>query len=70
VLNFKEAALKSILNIPDNYDIAMVLVMGYPDESPVAEAAAGSLESHVDEKIVRRVPKRKLAEILYKNKFA
>ena len=37
VLMFNESNLKPILNIPDNYDIALVIVMGYPDESPVAE---------------------------------
>ncbi len=70
VLMFDEAALKAILNIPDNYDVALVIVMGYPDESPVAEVAAGSVAVTVDAKGVRHVPKRKLGEILRRNKFA
>ena len=67
VLRFDESALKPILNIPDNYDIALVIVMGYPDESPVAET--GAIESKVDDNGVRHVLKRKLADILHKNKF-
>ncbi len=69
VLRFDESALKPILNIPDNHDIALVIVMGYPDESPVAEVATGSVDIRVDDKGVRHVPKRKLADILHKNKF-
>jgi nitroreductase len=70
VRGFNESALKPILNIPDNYEIGLVIVMGYPDESPVAEVSTGGVESRVDEKGVRHVYKRKLADILHKNKFA
>ena len=69
VLMYDESALKPMLDIPDNYDIGLVIVMGYPDESPVAEEAAGKVESKVDDKGVRHVAKRKLADILHKNKF-
>jgi nitroreductase len=70
VLMYDESVLKPILNIPDNYDIGLVIVMGYPDESPVAEDSAGAVDSKVDDKGVRRVAKRKLADILHHNKFA
>jgi nitroreductase len=70
VLRFDESALKPILNIPDNYDIALVIVMGYPDESPVAEVSTGAVNVKVDEKGTRHVYKRKLADILHQNKFA
>jgi nitroreductase len=69
VLMYDENALKPILNIPDNYDIALVIVMGYPDESPSAEESAESVAVTVDEKGIRHVYKRKLADILHKNKF-
>jgi nitroreductase len=69
VLMYDESALKPILNIPDNYDIALVIVMGSPDEQPVAEIAAGSVSPTVDTKSVRHVPKRKLADILHHNRF-
>jgi nitroreductase len=69
VLRFDESALKAILDIPDNRDIGLVIVMGYPDESPVADVAADTVDIRVDDKGVRHVPKRKLGDILHRNKF-
>jgi nitroreductase len=69
VLLFDESAIKPILDIPDNYDIGLVIVMGYPDESPVVEAATGPVGPRVDDKGVRHLPKRKLADIIHHNKF-
>jgi nitroreductase len=69
VLRYDESALKPILDIPDNYDIGLVIVMGYPDESPVTEEANGTVDIRVDEKGVRHVPKRKLGDILHKNRY-
>jgi nitroreductase len=69
VLMYNESNLKPVLNIPDNYDIALVIVMGYPDETPVAEESAGAVEVKVDEKGVRHVYKRKLADIIHRNRF-
>ena len=69
VLMFNEGNLKYLLNIPDEYDIALVIVMGYPDESPVTDSATTSLDINVDDTGVRHVPKRKLADILHRNRF-
>ncbi len=69
ILIFNEGDLKLILGIPDDYDIGLVIAMGYPDESPVAEIAKDSVNVWVDEKGIRHVPKRKLADIIHKNKF-
>jgi len=69
ILMFNEADIKLLLEIPDTHDIALVIPMGYPDESPVADVAADSTNIFVDDKGVRHVPKRKLAEIIHKNKF-
>jgi nitroreductase len=69
ILMFNEKDLKLILEIPDDYDIALVIAMGYPDESPVAEVAADSLNVWVDAKGLRHVPKKKLADIIHKNGF-
>jgi len=69
ILMFNEQDMKLILEIPDNYDIALVIAMGYPDESPIAEAAKESLNVWVDEKGLRHVPKRKLADIIHRNGF-
>jgi len=69
MLSFKQTELKQILNIPDNYEIALVLALGYPDESPVLEVATDSVKSWVDSKGMRHVPKRELSDIIHRNKF-
>ncbi|OGO31414.1 MAG: hypothetical protein A2Z29_04625 [Chloroflexi bacterium RBG_16_56_11] len=70
ILMFNEANLKPALKIPEEYDIALVIAMGYPDEAPVTETATTSLDIYVDGKGVRHVPKRKLADIMHSNRFA
>lgn len=69
ILMFNEANIKLLLGIPDTYDVALVIAMGYPDESPVADVAVDSTNIFVDDKGVRHVPKRKLADVIHKNKF-
>ena len=69
ILMFHENNLKPLLNIPEEYDVALVIAMGYPDESPVAEVATDSVEGWVDDKLVRHVPKRKLEDIVHRNRF-
>ncbi len=69
ILMFDENNLKPVLNIPDGYDVALVIAMGYPDESPVAEVANDSVEGWVDDKLVRHIPKRKLEDIVHRNGF-
>jgi nitroreductase len=69
ILMFNEADLKLLLEIPEGYDIALVIAMGYPDESPVVDVAAESTNIWVDDKGIRHVPKRKLAEVIHRNKF-
>ena len=68
VLMFNEANIKTALNVPGEYDIGLVIVMGYPDESPVTEAAGTSLNIYVDDKGVRHVPKRKFEDIVHRNR--
>ena len=69
ILMFNEVDLKLLLDIPDTHDIALVIAMGYPDESPVADIATDSTNIWVDDKGIRHVPKRKLANVIHKNKF-
>jgi len=69
MLSFKQTELKQVLNIPDNYEIALVLALGYPDESPVLEVASDSVKSWVDSKDVHHLPKRELRDIIHRNKF-
>jgi nitroreductase len=67
--SFDRDKLRQVLNIPAKYDIAMVLALGFPDESPVIEEATDSIERWVDDKGVRHIPKRKLEDILHRNRF-
>jgi nitroreductase len=69
ILMFNEQDLKLLLEIPEGFDIALVIAMGYPDESPLAEEAKDSLNIWVDEKAVRHVPKRKLTDIIHHDRF-
>ena len=70
ILMFNEKDIKAFLNIPENdYDIALVIAMGYPDEAPVAEEVKDSTNIYVDGSNVRHVPKRKLSDVMHKNGF-
>jgi len=69
ILSFNENELNQILNIPDDYGIALVVALGYPDESPVAEVSTFPIEYWIDSQGRRHVPKRKLEDITYRNKF-
>ncbi|UCG54534.1 MAG: nitroreductase family protein [Dehalococcoidia bacterium] len=62
--------LGRLLNIADKYEIAMLLSLGYADENPVIEIASDSVERWVDKNGVRHIPKRKLEDIIHRNKFA
>jgi len=61
--------LRQALNIPPEYDIAMLLALGYPDEKVVVEESDGSVERWLDADGVRHVPKRKLKDIVHRNIF-
>ena len=58
-----------ILNVPSSYTIALVVALGYPNESPVEEEFKGSIKYWKDESNVLHVPKRKLGDILHRNSF-
>ena len=70
ILSFEENELRRVLNVPDHYEIALVLALGYPDESPVAEISTGSINYWTDDQGVRHVPKRRLEDILHRNKLS
>jgi len=61
--------LREILNIPDNYEILLVLALGYPDENPVTEPFDDSVKYWKDKSGVLHVPKRKLESVLHWNTF-
>jgi len=69
ITGFSPERLRRVLNIPDKYEIALMLALGYPDERPVLEVATESLERWLDDKGVRHIPKRELKDILHHNRF-
>ena len=59
--------LKEALNLPDRYDILLVITIGKPRESFVFEVAAkdsAQTRGWWDEQGVRHVPKRRLEDII------
>jgi nitroreductase len=69
ITSFDRKKLRRALNIPDRYEIAILLALGFPDESPVLEIAVGSIERWTDDKGVLHVPKKRLEDVLHCNKF-
>ncbi len=69
ITSFVQGKLKRFLNIPDKYEIAMVLALGFPDESPVLEVATDSIERWVDSEGVRHIPKREIKDVTHRNRF-
>jgi len=61
--------LRSILNIPGDYEIPLVIALGYPDESPVEEPFLGAVKYWKDEDGVLHVPKKSLESVLHWNAF-
>ena len=70
IATFAEAKLKQVLHIPDKYEVALVLALGYPDEAPVMDVTTGSVEYWTDSHSIRHIPKRKLADITHRNGFS
>jgi nitroreductase len=58
-----------IINTPKKFEVAAMLALGYPDEKVVLETTFHSVKRWVDEEGVRHIPKRKLKDILYRNRF-
>ena len=69
VRSYEEDELKELLNIPDKYEIGLMLALGHPDETIVTEELSDSYKLWVDSEGIRHVPKKKLADILHRNKF-
>lgn len=61
--------LRTLLDIPEKYDIDSVLALGYPNEAPVIEDMENSIRYWKDENGVLHVPKRKLDDIIHYNRF-
>ncbi len=61
--------LRRTLDIPNGYEIPLVLALGYPDESPIVESFDGSVKYWKDEDGALHVPKKKLEIVLHWNSF-
>ncbi len=61
--------LREILNVPEFLEIDSVVALGYSAESPVLEETGGPIKYWKDESGTLHVPKRKLRDILHRNKF-
>jgi len=64
--NVRKNHLKESFNIPDQYEIQLVIALGVPLEKVVLEEmnTSGSVKYYRDEKMVHHVPKRSLEEIV------
>lgn len=63
--------IRKIFNIPDNYTIDLAIALGYPAEESAAEDVLRneSLKYYKDDKGKMHIPKRKLEDVMHKNKF-
>lgn len=69
---FEEDKVRKLLNIPHNYTVQMIIAMGYPAEDPVYEELKdknGSIKYWKDSNGVLHVPKRRLEDIIYEDKY-
>jgi nitroreductase len=64
--NIKREELRSILQLPERFEILLVLALGRPVETVVLEPVApdGNIRYRRDEQGVHHVPKRALADII------
>lgn len=67
IASVKKAGLKTILNIPENFDISLVLALGKPKETVITENLPedGDIRYWRDEKQVHHVPKRLLQQLVF-----
>jgi hypothetical protein len=66
IASIKRAALRQSLNIPEQYEVLLVLALGRPREKVVIEPLGpdGCIRYWRDEEGVHHVPKRPLEELL------
>jgi nitroreductase len=68
--SFKKEEVQRLLGVPENYDVSLLMALGYPAHKSYAEDMKGdSIEYWRDEKGEFHVPKRPLKKILHYNRF-
>jgi len=70
LLNIDRNKIRSLLSIPDTYDIDAVIALGYINETCIVEEFKGNVEYYRDADEVLHVPKRRLADIVHENGFS
>jgi len=61
--------IKEVLNVPDDYFVDLAIALGYPAEQPIIEETDTEPEYYRDEKGILHIQKRRLKDVLHKNKF-
>ncbi len=61
--------IKGVLGIPNEFNVSLVVALGFPAEKPVVEKATKNLDYWIDKKGELHVPKRSLKEVLHKDRF-
>jgi len=62
--------LRKVLNVPQNFDIVLVVSLGYPAENPVTDKVIeGDIKYWLDEDGVLHVPKRSFKEVVKWNQY-
>ena len=61
--------IRALFKIPENFEIKLVVALGYPAEKSVAEESDDKTKYWRDSKNVLHIPKRKLEKIIHINKF-
>lgn len=62
--------IKGVLGIPNEFEVSLVIALGFPKEKPVAEKPKGNdLFYWIDERERLHVPKRALEEVMHRNRF-
>lgn len=66
--SFKKDKMIEVLNVGDDYEVALVIALGYPKEEVVIEEIdeSGDIKYWRDENQVHHVPKRRIEDIIVK----
>lgn len=66
--NLKRSELRKVLNISEDYEISLVIALGYPKEEVVIDEIENDMDIKYwrDENKVHHVPKRKLEDVIVK----
>jgi len=71
IASVNRPAVAELLGVPEEFRVYDVLALGYPDEKPVPEVMQGdSIKYWLDDNDVLHVPKRRLSDVVYHERFS